>query len=244
MKYVTRLLPVLLFCLGGSVFAQDAATPTTDEIATAYVDAIGGADAWMSLKTIAMKGSASMQGMELPITVTTAEGNKFKMEMDIQGSPMVQAYDGSEAWMLFPMQGITEPKIMTDEESAELKQTPFIVEFVNYADRGYTLTSVPGKEVEGTMTYGIQVTNEEGYDRTYYFDTESMVPLMQESVAKSGPMAGVVSETYLSDYQEVEGLMMPMFMEQKMNGQTAMKMTITEVSLNNELADDFFSAKQ
>ena len=96
--------------------AQDAATPTTDEIATAYVDAIGGADAWMALTTIAMKGTASMQGMDLPISVTTAAGNKFKLEMDIQGSPMVQAYDGNEAWMLFPMQGITEPKVMTDEK--------------------------------------------------------------------------------------------------------------------------------
>ena len=71
-----------------------------------------------------------------------------------------------------------------------------------------------------------------------------MVPLMQESVAKTGPMKGMTSESYFSDYQEVEGLMFPMFMEQKVNGQTAMKMTTTDVTLNDELAEDFFSAKQ
>jgi outer membrane lipoprotein-sorting protein len=232
----------VLFLAGTTLFAQSDAPPV-EEIAAAYIEAIGGEEAWLSLKASQLEGKAMMQGMEMPMTITTAEGDKMRLDMSIQGNAMTQTYDGETGYILFPLQGITEPKEMSEEEVADFADEPFLNEFINSAERGYTLEAVEGKEVEGAPTYGVRVTHENGFDRTYYFDTESMVPIMMTSVGKGGPLKGMPVNMYFSEYGEVDGMYMPMFMEQKMNGQSIMKMTFSDVRLNPELEEGFFSLK-
>jgi hypothetical protein len=64
---------------------------------------------------------------------------------------------------------------------------------------------------------------------------------MMTMTGKGGQMKGVTLDTYLSDYEEVEGLVIPMFMEQKVNGQTMMSMTFENITVDPEIEDDFFS---
>jgi len=64
---------------------------------------------------------------------------------------------------------------------------------------------------------------------------------MQKTTITTGPLKGQFVETYLSDYQEVDGMMIPCFIEVKMNGQTAQKIILQEVELNPELDDLIFS---
>ena len=231
----------MLLFVSTALLAQDATPPSPREIADAYLEAIGGEEVLAAVKATKMTGAANMQGMEFPMTITAAEGNKLRIELDIQGSPMTQTFDGTTGYILFPMQGITEPKQMSADEAADLADSPFLSEFVDSEARGYTLTAVEGKEVEGTPTYGVRVNNDTGYDRTYYFDTETMVPIMTEQASKGGPTKGMIMASYMSDYQEVDGLMVPMFIEQKANDQTMMKMTFTEVTINPEVQDSLFT---
>ena len=241
MKQLTLLFVLAILCIVPLRAQSVTDAPPAEEIAAAYVETIGGADAWMQLSALQMNGKVSMQGMTFPVTMTTASGDKNRFEMDIQGNKMIQAYDGETAWQYFPMQGITEPKAMTDEEATDLKESPFLDVFINYADRGYQLENVEGKDVEGTATYGIHVTNDQGFDRIYYFDTETMVPLLVTFTARSGQMKGVAMESFMSDYEEVEGLVLPMFMQQKVNGQEMMSMTFDEITLDPELDPAFFT---
>ena len=236
---LTFLLLVAFLLPLGAQSTADA--PPAEEIAAAYVETIGGADAWKALEAWRLSGKVNMQGMEFPMTITAAAGDKNRVEMDIQGSKMIQAYDGETAWTYFPMQGITEPKAMSAEEAVDQTESPFLEVFIDSEARGYKLENVEGKEIEGTPTYGVRVTNDEGFDRTYYFDTETMVPVMMTFKSKGGQMKGMSMDSYMSDYQEVEGIIMPMFMEQKINGQTLMSMTFENAELNPELEDDFFS---
>lgn len=238
-----RTLFLFLAVLGILPLAAQTATeaPPAEEIAAAYVETIGGSEAWNKLSSMRMTGKVNMQGMSFPAVITTATGDKNRFEMDIQGNKMVQAYDGEVAWQYFPMQGITEPQPMPDGDAADLKESPFLDVFIDYADRGFQLESVEGREVDGAETYGVRVTNDEGFDRTYYFDTESMVPLLMTFTSRGGQTAGMAMESYLSDYEEVEGLVIPMFMKQKLNGQDMMTMTFDSVVLDPELEENFFS---
>ncbi|TXF90360.1 outer membrane lipoprotein-sorting protein [Neolewinella aurantiaca] len=237
MKKLFTLTLMLVFVTG--LFAQKA--PTAEEIAATYIENIGGADAWKALKATTMKGTASMQGMEFPISITAAEGDMQYVEVNVQGQKIVQAYDGETAWQIMPFQGITEPTEMPEDQAEQSKEMRFLSEFIDSKERGITLESVEGKEVEGTPTYGVRVTDEKGIDHTYYFDQEYMIPVMMASSVKSGPQKGAVVETYMSDYQEVEGLVVPMFMEVKFNGSTMQKMTFSEVVLNPEIDKAMFS---
>ena len=82
-------------------------------------------------------------------------------------------------------------------------------------------------------------------ERTYEdrFPSCTMVPIMVSSVGKAGQMKGMTVETYISDYQEVEGLMIPMFMDMKINGTTFSKLTMTGVDINGEVDQAIFELK-
>lgn len=231
-------LSLMLVC-ATSLFAQKA--PSVEEIATTYIENMGGADAMKALKATTVSGKANMQGMEFPISITASEGDMQHVEINVQGQKIIQAYDGETAWQIMPFAGITEPTEMSEEEAEQMKDTRFLSEFIDSKERGFTLESVEGKEVEGTPTYGVRVTDETGYDHTWYFDTEYMIPVMMTSSIKSGPQKGSTMETYMSDYQEVEGLMIPMFMEVKFDGTTVQKITIDKVILNPEVDKAIFS---
>ena len=237
MRLFTTLFAFLLVC-GTGLLAQ---APTVETIVDNYLEAIGGADSWRSLKSMKMSGEASMQGMTFPFTMITAEGDKMRQVVDVQGQQMIQAYDGKDAWMVAPFMGMTEPTPMPKEQAAEMKEERFLPEFIDAEERGFKIEAVEGKELEGTPTYGLRVTTEEGFDRTYYFDQEYFIPIMMASKVKEGPQAGTVMETYLSDYQEVEGIVVPMFMEVKVSGATMQKISIKEAALNVEVNDEMFA---
>ncbi|MBC6995754.1 hypothetical protein QWY85_17935 [Neolewinella lacunae] len=237
MKQLIALFAFLLIGTAG-LTAQDA--PTAREIGDTYIENTGGKDAWLAIKAMKIKGKASMQGMEFPMEIVSAEGDKQHLKVDVQGQTIIQAYDGKTAWQVMPFMGITEPTPMSDDESEQMRSTKFLSEFINSEERGFKLELVEGKEVEGTATYGVHVTNDDGHDITYYFDQEYMVPIMTMMTVKSGPQKGVVVETYLSDYQEVESVMIPMFMDVKYNGTTIQKINVNEVVLNPEVKDEMF----
>jgi outer membrane lipoprotein-sorting protein len=238
MKKLFTLALMMVFAT--SLFAQKA--PSVEEIAETYIENIGGAEAWKAIKSTTLKGKANMQGMEFPMEVTSAEGNMQYVEINVQGQKIIQAYDGKTAWYIMPFAGVTEPTEMPDDQGGEqMKDMRFLSEFIDSKERGFTLESVEGKEVEGTPTYGVRVTDEKGYDHTWYFDTEYMIPVMMTSAAKSGPQKGTVMETYMSDYQEVDGVMVPMFMEVKSMGVTVQKLTFTEVLVNPEIDMTIFA---
>ena len=228
----------LLFVFAGSLFAQEA--PTVEEIAKAYVENIGGAEAWKKVKNMKMSGTAAMQGMEFPLTVVTAAGDKMRYDVNLQGQMITQATNGDIAWQVMPFIGINEPTAMSAEEAADLKDQNFLNEFIDYEERGFKLESVEGKDIEGTKTLGVRVTNDEGVNRTYYFDPEFMIPVAMSTVGKSGQTKGVELYTIMSDYGEVDGLMMPMYTENKANGQTIMKTTTKKVEFNVEVDDTIF----
>lgn len=235
-KVFTFLFVVAAF---GGLFAQD--TPTAEEIAAAYIENTGGAEAWKAVKTMRMNGTAAMQGMEFPITMSSAEGNKMRVDVNVQGQKIIQATNGETAWQVMPFMGINEPTAMSDDEAADMNDQEFLSEFIDSEERGYTLEVVEGKEIEGSKTIGVRVTNEKkDVDRTYFFDPEFMVPIAMSTKGKGGQMKGIEMMTMMSDYGEVDGLVMPMFMDNQINGQSFQKITIKEVELNPELEEGLF----
>lgn len=238
MKQITSLL-TLLFIFSGSLIAQNVPSPR--EIGDAYIENTGGKDAWLAIKAMSISGSAVMQGMKFPMEMTTAAGDKQYLKINVQGQRIVQAYDGETAWQIMPFAGITEPTPMSKDEAAQMEDTKFLSEFINTEARGFTLQSVEGKEVEGTPTYGVRVTHQDGYDVTYYFDQEYMIPILTTVPVKSGPQKGAMMETYLSDYAEVENIVMPMYLEVKVNGTLVQTITISNVSVNPEIDSGMFS---
>lgn len=188
-----------------------------------------------------MLATLSMQGMEFSATMISAEPNKSRAEINVMGQQIIQACDGTTAWMVNPLQGSGEAQVMPEEVAEGLKNQDFHSGLLDYAAKGSKL-ELEGKEtVEGTACYKLKLTKKDERVEYHLIDAESFAPIMTRAVVKSGPAAGQVVETFVSDYQEVDGLMVPFFIEAKMAGQTTQKVTIKEVKFNQPVEDSLFA---
>ncbi len=214
---------------------------TADDILAKYFENTGGLEKWNALSSSKMSGTMSMQGMEFPGTIYSARPNKQRVEVSVQGKGIVQAYDGTDAWWINPFAGGDEPQKMPAEMSEEMTKQKFESEFLNYAEKGNSVELVGKETIEGTETWQIKLTKQNGDIEDYFFDAEYYVPIMVRTTISSGQMKGQNSEMYFSDYQEVDGMMFPFFMESKMGGQSVQKITIQSVELNAAYDDNFFA---
>jgi outer membrane lipoprotein-sorting protein len=184
--------------------------------------------------------------MDFPITMYEKTPVKQRMEIQVQGLQIVQAYDGTDAWMINPLQGGTAPVKMSDDEAKEFKDNEFQDEFIDYKTKGHTVEVIGTEEVEGVKCHKVQLIKNKNNDKedvteVHYFDAENFVPIMIATYARSGPAKGQEIKTYLSDYQEAGGLTMPFFIESKLNGQTMQKITIEKVTVDEAIEDKIFS---
>ncbi len=236
---LNRLLAVV--CLIGFGFVAQAQDMTVDQILAKSLENTGGEANWKKLNTMRMTGTMSMQGMEFAGVVTMMRPNMQRVDVDIQGQKLIQSYDGTDAWWLFPMQTGPTAQPMPEEMATDFTKEQFEDDFINYKEKGHTVELIGTAEVEGAPTYEVKLTKKNGDVEYHYFDQEYFVPIMQKTEVSQGPMKGQYMETYLSDYQEVEGMMVPFFMETKAGGQTVQKMTMSKVEMNPEVETTLFS---
>ncbi len=233
MKKLTQFFSILMLSFL-TVTAAQAQDVSLDDILKNYFENIGGEDEWKKIKSMTIKGKSSAQGMTMPITIRTMTPAYFKMEMDFQGKKFIQAYDGETAWMLNPFMGGSEPTKMDEEGTKSMSKQKFQDEFIDYEKKGHKIELAGTEEVDGTETYKVKMTKKDGDVVFYFFETENYVPIMIRSLMDSGPMKGQSIETFMSDYQEVDGLMVAFTTEQKMGGNPVFSMTAEKVMFNDE----------
>jgi len=240
MKLKSLLTVLLMICV------MAAKAQTADEILGKYFAATGGLDKWKSLKSKTSIGKAFM-GQEFPMSIYEKAPNKVKMMINVQGTQFIpQAYDGTDAWMLNPFGGGKDPVKMDDEQSKEIKDEEFEDDFIDYAKKGHEVTLEGTEEIDGVKCYKLKLVRnknnpKEDITEIHFFDAENFVPIVQVSYVRTGPQKGTEVKTYLSDYQEVGGLMFPFSIEQKVNGQTAMKATMEKITINDITDDSIFA---
>jgi len=240
MKHIFLLCALSLGFFMGNAQNKPVEDITADEIIATYLENIGGEDNWKALTSVRMEGKMAQMGMEFPGAVMQMPPNKQRIEINIQGQEMIQAYDGETAWWINPFMGGPDAQPMPAEMASEFTKETFEDDFIDYAKKGHTVELLGQTEVDGVMTYELKLTKKDGTEEFHYFDPEYMVPIMQKTIVSEGQMKGQAVETYMSDYEEHEGLMIPMYIESKMGGATQFSMTITKVELNPELDEALF----
>lgn len=221
-----------------SATAQDL---TVDQILANYFANTGGIDKWNALTSTKMTGNMNMQGMEFPGTILAKTPNKQRVEVNVQGKQIVQAYDGETAWWINPFASGDEPQKMPAEYAEEMTKQEFQSPFLNYKEKGNTVELLGKKTIEGADTYEVKLTKKNGDVEYHYFDSENFVTIMVKTPVNNGPMKGQEAEMYFSDYQEVNGMMFPFFLESKMAGQTMQKISISAIEINGKYEDAIFA---
>lgn len=236
MQKIRKALSLFTFIL----FSLIANAQTVDEVIGKYLNQIGGAEKWKAVKSNKITGKVKVQGMELALVGLQKAPNSQKMTVNLQGKEFVfVSFDGGTAWST----AFTTMKAekMDAEASANMAdESQFLDPFIDYAQRGYKASLEGSETVEGTDCHKIKLTRKpikvDGKDEEnvfyYFFDKENNVPIMSRSVSKTGQAKGATVETLISDYQEVNGLIMPFSIIQKVNGQVAMEMKFEKIEMD------------
>ena len=225
---------------------------TVDEILNNYFENTGGKAKWSALKGVKMTAKVNTQGMELPIIMVQLKDGRQTTSFTFQGMEIKQGvFDGTNLWAT-NFQSMKAEK-SDAEETENFKAnlgSDFPIPFLTYAERGYKAELLGKETVDGSETFKIKLTKkpikvdgvETESSEFYYFDTENFVPLVIESEIKSGPAKGMVSQVKLSDYQEVNGLMMPFSMTQGAKGQPGgQTITFTAIEFDPAVEDSLFA---
>lgn len=210
------------------------------EVLNSHFKAIG-QDKLTSVNSMKTTGKTIAQGMELDFNIFTQRPEKFKLEVDIQGAKMIQAFDGEKGWFVAPWTGSLDPIEISGVQLKSIKQQANMDGMLyNYAEKGYTTELLGKEDMEGTEVFKIKQTDKDGDIYYYFIDAENFVLLKTSSKVKMGE-SEIESETFYSNYKEFEGMLMAYSFESKTNGQTMSQINIETVELNPEIDPAIFT---
>lgn len=230
------LLGVFLF---GLMASQGFGQKATD-ILEKFIEASGGRKRLASVKDTTMIGTLDIvsMGMSGTLTMYQKEPNMMRMDMEVMGMVITQAYDGEVAWWINPQTGATE-EMPADQADDIMRQAYGTDILLNPDKHGVTYTLKESENIEGKDYFVLLQTFPDGFTQTLYIDSKTYLPYKTvAAVSQMGVEAE--SETYLSDWRKVDGMMVSFSARILYDGEEAMTMTFSEVKYNTGLEDSFF----
>lgn len=218
-----------------SISAQDL-----QEILDGHFETIG-QEKLLKVKSTYATGKALQAGMEFSFEMINIRPDKVKMIIDVQGSKIIQAYDGENAWAINPLSGSPDPVDVTGPEADGLMETADMDgQLWDWKEKGHQLELEGTEEIEGSELFVLKLTKKNGNIDYYYLDPDSylIIKVKSKTIMQGSE---VETEAIMSNYQEVEGFIMPFTVEQRMAGQTVLTIMTEEVNIDVEYEDSFFS---
>src|SRR6218665_476444 len=145
MKTLKTIIVAAVCMIAVNVQAQ-----TADEVIAKYVAAMGGAEKLNSITSVKMEGSISVQGMDIPLTMTTLNKKGMRMDIDVMGQTGYRLMNAEKGWQFFPFQGDTDPVEMSAEDFATGKDQMDLTDKLLHAkDYGLKIEYAGMENVDG-----------------------------------------------------------------------------------------------
>jgi len=208
------------------------ANVTVETVLENYIAAIGGKSAASAVKTAKMKMDAEIMGQKLTIEQVFDNPNMRYAQNTLVGGNVMQSSRIKEGKGVVSVQG--QSIDMTDEQIDAAKLDTYFLPELYYGTMGYTLTLDGIKDVEGTPAYKVIVTTPLGSAVNNYYSVESGLKIKNEN-----PVSG---DTFYSDYQEKNGVLIPMAQTIKSAMiPVPLEAKVTSLELNPELTEEDFN---
>ncbi len=245
MKTIKLLLAICFVAFTAQTSAQ-----TADEIIANYYENTGGLENWEKVEGLKMFAKINQGGMEIPLEITQLKDGRQATVINFQGQEIKQGvFDGEVLWSTNFMTKKAEKSDAETTANMKVQSQDFPDSYLNYKEKGYTIELMENEEVDGTECYKIKITRtplivdgkEEANVAYHLFDMDNFVPIAIHAKINAGPAKGQMSETILSDYQEVDGLYFPFSMTQGIKGQPGQPITLDKIELNPKVDDAMFA---
>lgn len=199
------------------------------QIIARYLDAIGGKEAALAIKTKKEVASASMQGMSLEIISKKTNSQQSFLAVNMMSNTVQKQVVNKD-------KGYNEAqgqRMEMDENALAdaLKESAVFAELVVDLDK---ISLVGTADINGKEAYEIKIND----SKSFFYDTESFLKV---KISETQEMQGnlMTQETLVGDYKEVDGLLFPHKITQSFGPQKIDFIT-SSIELNLEFsAEDF-----
>ena len=232
-KAVFYLLTLLLF-----LSLRNSAGQTLDQVLEKHFSA-SGQERLSKVSTVKSSGRAVQLDMVVPFKQVQKRPNMMYLELDIHGSKMIQAFDGEQGWSVEPWM-TNQPRVLAGPELSNLEKMASIdSDLVNWREKGHELEYSGLEQSGGREFYILRLIKEQG--EIYWFFIDSGSYLIHKMVASSN-YGGieVKGETIMTDYRDIDGILVPFLIEMRMEGETLMTNIVEKIEFNVLIEEKYF----
>lgn len=237
MKFVPRIFLALLF-----FSTLGAKSQTADEIINRYIQFIGGAQNWESIKTITTAGNYNYGGVAFPYVAWSKAPNLYLYVVTFNGKSFSQAYNGQVGWRIDGFKNEKTKTILKDKQATALANEADVeLEsiFINYRQKGYTVELLGSDSVNSRPCHKIRLLAK-GDTTVYYFDQTDFSLLEKQAASKNSEMDKAPMDIFYSDYQLTGKIKLPHKINCTTAGQRILLITVDSVKLNDPIPDSLF----
>jgi outer membrane lipoprotein-sorting protein len=230
----------LVFVLAGLLIVAAVNAQSLDAIVKKY-STVMKADKLAGISSIKISGKMSAMGMEMPMVMLMKNPNKIKVTYSFNGQEMVSVYDGVKGYMINPMMGSKDPVELTKEQLDQVQDNnPFKNVLLNYFKSGQ-LTLEGQENVNDKPAFKLKANA--GSNPVYMFVDKDSYMLVKTSTTVNQMGASMNIDSYMTDYADVEGVILPKKTTAMANGMEAGVITLDKIEVNIPIDDSVFKIK-
>jgi hypothetical protein len=230
----------IVFVLGGLLVAVAINAQSLEEIVKTYSTAMK-YDKLAGVNSIKITGKMSAMGMEMPMVMFMKNPNKVKVVISFNGQEMVSVFDGEKGYTISPMTGSSDPVELTGDQLAQIQEkSAFKNELLNYFKKGQ-LTLEGQENVNDKPAFKLKANV--GTSPIYMFLDKASYMLVKTSSTVDQMGTSMNVDSYMTDYVDIDGVVMPKKTTAMANGMEAGVITFDKVEVNIPMEDSVFKVK-
>jgi len=230
----------LLILMAGLFVVTAINSQSVDEIVKNYSVATK-QDKLAKITSIKITGKMSAMGMEMPMVMMMKNPNKVKVIYTFNGQDIVSVFDGEKGYMVNPMMGSSDPVELTGAQLDQVKNNNAFQNQIATHFKNGKLTLEGQENVNDKPAFKLKVTT--GDEPVYMFLDKSSY-LLVKLTTKANQMGTMMDiDTYMTDYVDIEGVVMPKKTTAMANGMEAAVISFDKIEVNLPMDDSVFKVK-
>ncbi len=227
-----------------SVAALPGYGQTAQDVLKKMIQVQGGAKYLESIKDSTISGNLEVNAMGQALTGTVTiykkEPNKYRMDAEVMGMIITQAYDGQIAWGTNVMTGQVEESPEAQAKSLA-RQAMGVASLLDPAKFGIVYSLKPKAKLDNKEYLVLEQKTADGHLTTLYVDPDTYLTYKIETMALGPTGAELKTESYPGDYKKIGPGMVAHSIRVLQDGIETTKITFEKVVFNTNLEDSFFA---
>ena len=237
---VRRLILALTLVASGATLAGQAGQatpqPSAEDIVAKHLDAMGGLERLKDIQTMKKVAKVTMQGRKTTTTMYFKRPNMSRQELQIDGQTVINAFDGTTAWIINPLTGFNRPVTVSGAQAASIREdSSFDGPLVDYKSRGMLIDYVGREPLGEGEAHHLRVTSASRQVRHLYLDATTYL-----EVKLAAEVQGSKLEQLSSDYRDVDGVKVAHHLKTVVNGAVQAEMQLESVEFNLPIESALF----